>query len=79
MNDLKNTNVYPLKSYDNVEKLTFDFYKNAYKTLLDNKSTDIDLEKYAWPTTFTAQTQDYLDKTRFLETDEPIPTNADFF
>ena len=79
MNNIKNTNAYPIKSYNNVEKLTFNFYEKNYKALLSNNRTDIILEKYAWPSTFSTQSQDYLDKTRFLETDKPIPTNADFF
>ena len=79
MNNIKNTNAYPIKSYNNVEKLTFNFYEKNYKAILSNKRTDIILEKYAWPSTFSTQSQDYLDKTRFLETDKPIPTNADFF
>lgn len=80
--DKKITNSYPVKSYDNIEKLTYDYYKRNFKNIIDNienTTADIDLEKYAWPTNFNSQSQDYLDKTRFLKTTIPFPTNADFF
>ena len=80
--DKKKTNSYPIKSYDNVEKKTYDFYAKNYKYIVDNinnTTTDIDLTKYGWPTKFNTQSQDYLDKTRFLRTSIPFPTNADFF
>ena len=76
------TNSYPIKSYDNIEKLTYDYYKKNLKNIVDNienTTSDIDLEKYAWPTNFNNQSQDFLDKTRFLKTSIPFPTNADFF
>ena len=80
--DKKVTNPYPIKSYDNIEKLTYDYYKRNLKNIInniENTTTDIDLEKYAWPSNFNNQSQDYLDKTRFLKTNIPFPTNADFF
>ena len=80
--DKKKTNSYPIKSYDNIEKLTFDFYKKNYKNIVDNienTTTDIDLTKYGWGSNFNNQSQEYLDKTRFLKTSIPLPTNADFF
>jgi hypothetical protein len=80
--DKKITNSYPVKSYENIENLTFNFYKRRYEDIvknIDKTTTDIDLTKYAWPSKFNEQSKDYLDKTRFLKTSIPLPTNADFF
>ena len=43
------TNSYPIKSYDNIEKLTYDYYKRNLKNIVDNiekTTSDIDIEKY---------------------------------
>ena len=72
-------NKYPIQSYENVENLTFDFYKNSMNTILENDKSEIDLVKYGWPSNFNPQSTEFLDKIRFVETDKPIPTNADFF
>lgn len=77
--DLKDSNPYKFESSDNPLHYTFNFYKENYEKLKNNEQTDIDLIKYGWPITFNTETKDYLDKTRFLETTEPIPTNGDFF
>ena len=77
--NLQDTNIDPIKSYDNIEHLTYDFYKKGYEAILQNNTTELDLEKYAWPTNFNPQSQDYLDKTRFIEVNSPLPTNPDFF
>jgi len=77
--DLKKSNIYPFKSYENLNKLTYDFYKKGYKKILSNKHSNVDLELHGWPSNFNEQTQNYLDKIRYVKTDKPLPTNADFF
>lgn len=78
-NELLEYNKYDIKSYDNVEHKTSEFYKNQIEKLFDSEKSDLDLNKYGWPSNFNEQTVDYLDKIRFIETDLPIPTNPDFF